>query len=121
MLLGALHGLEPGHSKTMMAAFIIAVRGTLAQAVLLGLAATLSHTAIVWVIGLDRPVLRAANWNTGATEPYLQIASALLIIAVASMDAVADAAGRSVAHAGYAPLQRSTHRPSRITGTSPRS
>jgi len=29
ILLGALHGLEPGHSKTMMAAFIIAVRGTL--------------------------------------------------------------------------------------------
>jgi nickel/cobalt transporter (NicO) family protein len=28
ILLGALDGLEPGHSKTMMAAFIIAVRGT---------------------------------------------------------------------------------------------
>jgi len=28
VLLGALHGLEPGHSKTMMAAFIIAIRGT---------------------------------------------------------------------------------------------
>jgi nickel/cobalt exporter len=27
ILLGALHGLEPGHSKAMMAAFIIAVRG----------------------------------------------------------------------------------------------
>ena len=30
VVLGALHGLEPGHSKTMMAAFIIAVRGTVA-------------------------------------------------------------------------------------------
>ena len=37
ILLGALHGLEPGHSKTMMAAFIVAIRGTLKQAVLLGL------------------------------------------------------------------------------------
>jgi ABC-type nickel/cobalt efflux system permease component RcnA len=46
ILLGALHGLEPGHSKTMMAAFIIAVRGTLTQAVLLGLSATLSHTVM---------------------------------------------------------------------------
>jgi nickel/cobalt exporter len=26
ILLGALHGLEPGHSKTMMAAFIIAIK-----------------------------------------------------------------------------------------------
>ena len=45
VLLGALHGLEPGHSKTMMAAFIVAIRGTVKQAVLLGLAATISHTA----------------------------------------------------------------------------
>ena len=34
ILLGALHGLEPGHSKTMMAAFIVAIRGTMTQAVL---------------------------------------------------------------------------------------
>lgn len=47
ILLGALHGLEPGHSKTMMAAFIVAIRGTVTQAVLLGVAATLSHTAVV--------------------------------------------------------------------------
>jgi nickel/cobalt transporter (NicO) family protein len=52
ILLGALHGLEPGHSKTMMAAFIIAVRRTVTQAVLLGLAATISHMAVVWVIAL---------------------------------------------------------------------
>jgi ABC-type nickel/cobalt efflux system permease component RcnA len=31
ILLGALHGLEPGHSKTMMAAFIIAVRDTVKE------------------------------------------------------------------------------------------
>src|ERR1700754_1628720 len=52
ILLGALHGLEPGHSKTMMAAFIIAIRGTVAQAVLLGLSAAISHTAVVWVVAL---------------------------------------------------------------------
>jgi nickel/cobalt exporter len=52
ILLGALHGLEPGHSKTMMAAFIIAVRGKVTQAILLGLSATLSHTAVVWIVAL---------------------------------------------------------------------
>ena len=82
ILLGALHGLEPGHSKTMMAAFIIAVRGTVAQAVLLGLAATVSHTAIVWAIALAG-LHFGAQWNTAATEPYLQIISAVLIIAIA--------------------------------------
>ena len=32
VLLGALHALEPGHSKSLMAAFIVAIRGTPAQA-----------------------------------------------------------------------------------------
>lgn len=82
VLLGVLHGLEPGHSKTMMAAFIVAIRGTVTQAVLLGLSATLSHTAVVWAVAMaglyfDR------NWNAEATEPYFQVASAVLIIGVA--------------------------------------
>jgi nickel/cobalt exporter len=83
IFLGALHGLEPGHSKTMMAAFIIAVRGTVTQAVLLGLAATLSHTAVVWVIALGGMYF-GQQWNAEASEPYLQIASAVLIVGTAS-------------------------------------
>ncbi len=83
LLLGALHGLEPGHSKTMMAAFIVAIRGTLAQAVLLGLSATVSHTAIVWAIALAG-LYFGRSWNTEAAEPWFQVASALLIIAVAA-------------------------------------
>lgn len=82
ILLGALHGLEPGHSKTIMAAFIIAIRGTVMQAVLLGLAATVSHTAIVWIIALAG-LHFGAQWNTEATEPYLQIVSAIFILGVA--------------------------------------
>lgn len=82
ILLGALHGLEPGHSKTMMAAFIIAVRGTVTQAILLGLAATLSHTAIVWVIALGGQSL-GREWGGEASEPYFQLASAFFIVAIA--------------------------------------
>ena len=82
ILLGALHGLEPGHSKTMMAAFIIAVRGTLMQAVLLGLAATVSHTAIVWVIALGGMYF-GQHWSAEASEPWMQVISAVLIIGVA--------------------------------------
>ncbi len=82
ILLGALHGLEPGHSKTMMAAFIIAVRGTLAQAILLGLAATVSHTAIVWLIALGGMYF-GQRWSAEASEPWMQVISAVLIIGVA--------------------------------------
>ena len=83
ILLGALHGLEPGHSKTMMAAFVIAIRGTVAQAVLLGLAATASHTAIVWIIALGGQYF-GQQWGGEASEPYFQLASAAVIIAVAA-------------------------------------
>ncbi|WP_210275419.1 nickel/cobalt efflux transporter [Rhizobium sp. G21] len=82
ILLGALHGLEPGHSKTMMAAFIVAVRGTVLQAALLGLAATLSHTAVVWGIALVGMTLWQGV-DAEAIEPYFQLASGLVIIAIA--------------------------------------
>ena len=83
ILLGALHGLEPGHSKTMMAAFIVAVRGTVGQAILLGLAATISHTAIVWIVALGGTYL-FNGVRPEATEPYLQFASGLLIVIIAT-------------------------------------
>lgn len=83
ILLGALHGLEPGHSKTMMAAFIIAVRGTVRQAILLGLAATASHTLVVWVVALGGMKL-FGGLDPQRTEPYFQLASGLLIVALAA-------------------------------------
>ena len=82
ILLGALHGLEPGHSKTMMAAFIVAIRGTVKQAVLLGLAATLSHTAVVCGVALGGMYL-FGQVDAEASEPYFQLASAVIIIGVA--------------------------------------
>lgn len=82
ILLGALHGLEPGHSKTMMAAFIIAVRGTIAQAVLLGLSAALSHSLIIWVLAVVA-LHYGSQWNAEKVEPYLQIGSAVLILGLA--------------------------------------
>jgi nickel/cobalt exporter len=83
VMLGALHGLEPGHSKTMMAAFIVAVRGTVSQAVLLGLAATASHTAIVWIVALAG-LYFGSQWKTETTEHYLEIVSGILILGVAA-------------------------------------
>lgn len=82
ILLGVLHGLEPGHSKTMMAAFIVAVRGTIKQAVLLGLAATVSHTLVVWSIALGGMYLWQGI-DAESFEPYFQLASAAIIIAIA--------------------------------------
>ncbi|MYP55719.1 nickel/cobalt efflux protein RcnA [Salmonella enterica subsp. enterica serovar Kentucky] len=82
ILLGILHGLESGHSKTMMAAFIIAIKGTVKQAVMLGLAATLSHTAIVWLIALGGMYLSRA-FTAQSVEPWLQLISAIIILSTA--------------------------------------
>lgn len=82
VLLGALHGLEPGHSKSMMGAFIIAVRGTVPHAMLLGLCAAISHSftvAVVALVGLyfgDKLIADKA-------EHYLMIVSGMIIIGMA--------------------------------------
>lgn len=82
ILLGALHGLEPGHSKTMMTAFIIAIRGTMWQAVLLGLSAAISHSLLIWV--LAALALNYGNrWDVETVEPYLQLISAAMILGLA--------------------------------------
>ena len=82
ILLGALHGLEPGHSKTMMAAFIIAIKGTVQQAVMLGLAATFSHTIVVWLIALGGMVI-SRRFTAESVEPWLQMISAVIILGTA--------------------------------------
>ena len=82
ILLGALHGLEPGHSKTMMAAFIIAIRGTILQAVMLGLCAAFSHSLIIWLMAA-LALHYGSQWNVESTEPYFQLGSAAVIIFVA--------------------------------------
>lgn len=82
ILIGALHGLEPGHSKTMMAAFIIAVKGTITQAALLGLFAALSHSLVIWA--LAALALRfGSQWNVETTEPYFLMATGLIVAGMA--------------------------------------
>lgn len=120
ILLGALHGLEPGHSKTMMAAFIVAVRGTVTQAVLLGLAATVSHTIVVWGIALGGMYLWRGV-DAEIFEPWFQLASAAIIIAIAlwmlwrtwreQQDAKAAAGGHPHDHHGHAHGHGHDHRP----------
>lgn len=81
LLLGGLHGLEPGHSKTMMAAFIVAVRGTPGQAALLGVSAALSHTVIVWVLALLALVYGDALIGE-RLEPWFMIVSGGIVVAM---------------------------------------
>lgn len=49
--LGALHALEPGHGKTIVAAYLVGARGTARHAFVLGSIVTISHTAGVYLLG----------------------------------------------------------------------
>ena len=82
VLLGALHALEPGHSKSMMAAFVVATRGTAAQAALLGGSAAIGHSLVVWALAA------AGIWLGDAlildkAEPWLILISGLMILGLA--------------------------------------
>lgn len=82
LVLGGLHGFEPGHSKTMIAAYIIAIRGTIGQAILLGLSAAISHSVIVWILAFVAVVY--GNELIGdQLEPYFMIGSGILVLLLA--------------------------------------
>jgi high-affinity nickel-transport protein len=49
--LGGLHALEPGHGKTIVAAYLVGSKGTARHAVLLGVIVTISHTVGVFALG----------------------------------------------------------------------
>lgn len=49
---GALHALEPGHGKTMVAAYLVGARGTMKHAIFLGGMVTFTHTVSVFFLGL---------------------------------------------------------------------
>ena len=48
--IGAIHALTPGHGKTLVAAYLVGQRGTIAHAILLGLVTTITHTGMVLLI-----------------------------------------------------------------------
>ena len=83
VLLGALHGLEPGHSKTMMASFIISIRGTVAQAALLGLSAAFSHTLVIWVLAAIGMHF-SGKLDVEGLEPWFQLATGVVIVGMAA-------------------------------------
>jgi nickel/cobalt exporter len=49
--LGALHGLEPGHGKALLAFTLVGARATFKQAVILAAALTFAHTIAVLLLG----------------------------------------------------------------------
>ena len=76
---GALHALEPGHGKTLIAVYFVGVKGTARHALLLGLTIAATHTLGVLAIGLV--TLYGSKYILPEQLfPWLSLASGLLIV-----------------------------------------
>jgi nickel/cobalt exporter len=82
VILGALHALEPGHAKSLMAAYIVSIRGTPGQAAMLGLSAAVGHTIIVWALAIAA-LLLGQNMIAEQAEPWLTMVSGVLVTLLA--------------------------------------
>ncbi len=81
LVLGAMHGLTPGHGKALVAAYLVGTRGTPKHAAALGGVVTLTHTGSVLAIGALTLVASRFLVPTDLF-PILEIASGLLIMAM---------------------------------------
>jgi len=95
--LGAAHALEPGHGKTIVAAYLVGSGGTAWHAVLLGLIVTLTHTAGVFLLGAitlfaSRSVLPERLY------PWLSVGSGLAIALLGGTLFLRRYAGQGPAH-----------------------
>jgi ABC-type nickel/cobalt efflux system permease component RcnA len=99
--LGALHALEPGHGKTLLAVSLVGARATPQQALMLAAALTLAHTAGVICLGLA--LLIAAPWIVPETVyPWLTAASGLAVACLGATALARYVRSRRGAAAGHA-------------------
>jgi nickel/cobalt transporter (NicO) family protein len=80
LLLGAVHALAPGHGKTVMAAYLLGMRGSLRQSLLVALTVTVTHTAGVLLLGVALSASTALPPER--IYPWLGLASGLLLAGV---------------------------------------
>ena len=79
--LGAVHAATPGHGKTIAAAYIVGARGRPADAFVLGVFVTLSHTVGIVLVAVLAAM--GAAWAVPArVEAYLAVVTGLLVVGI---------------------------------------
>ncbi len=79
--LGAFHAFEPGHGKTVIAAYMLGTKGRAWDGVLLGLIVTFTHTFSVIILAIAAKVL-AKNFSEAELHTWLGLVSSILILCV---------------------------------------
>jgi ABC-type nickel/cobalt efflux system permease component RcnA len=76
--LGALHALEPGHGKTLLAISLVGARATVPQAMILATALTVAHTIGVLIFGVV--ILTLARYVVPeALYPWIALLSGVFV------------------------------------------
>jgi nickel/cobalt transporter (NicO) family protein len=78
--LGALHGLEPGHGKALLAFTLVGARATFKQAVILAGALTFAHTIAVLLLGLV--LFFVAGFATESLFTWITLISGVAVAAI---------------------------------------
>ncbi len=80
-LLGIAHSLEPGHGKTVVAAYLVGSKGRNMDALILGLTVTFTHSFSIIVLGVLAKL--SSNYFTDQQlHGYLGIVASLLILGI---------------------------------------
>jgi nickel/cobalt transporter (NicO) family protein len=81
LVLGAAHALQPGHGKTVVAAYLVGSRGTPRHALFLGFTVTATHTAGVYALGLV--TLGLSQYIVPERlYPFLEVGSGLVVVLI---------------------------------------
>jgi nickel/cobalt transporter (NicO) family protein len=75
--LGALHGLEPGHGKALLAFTLVGARATVKQAAILAIALTFAHTIAVVLLGIA--LTFAAGFATETLFTWITLVSGVAV------------------------------------------
>jgi len=113
---GAAHALSPGHGKTIVTAYLVGQRGTPAQAALLGLIVTITHTIGVFALGAVTLALSQLIVPE-QLYPWLNLVSGLLVVGIGS--AVLSARLRRRGHGHHHHDHHHAHGRGTVPGTGP--
>lgn len=78
---GAIHALEPGHGKTLVAAYFVGIKGTARQAIGLGLIIAATHTVGVLAIGVIT-IFGSRYILPEDLYPWLSLGAGIMVLAL---------------------------------------
>ncbi|TVR13759.1 MAG: hypothetical protein EA401_05985 [Planctomycetota bacterium] len=80
---GMGHAFAPGHGKALISAWLLGRRGTISDALVAGIAATATHTAMVFALGIAFTVVKTFSVNhLDALDRWISLAAGMVILAL---------------------------------------